>query len=115
MGGAIVQPASEDFVWFKGMKQSNSCPPAAGEASIQTMKVHLDKREHTLETDRLNANSRDPEKTVHKGQHPQEQARGPDWIHSHLQRQRAANTCLPPSQKCHCELLIRNIDSKLTW
>ena len=66
MGGAIVQPASEDFVWFKGMKQSNSCPPAAGEASIQTMKVHLDKREHTLETDRLNANSRDPEKLFTK-------------------------------------------------
>ena len=41
--------------------QSNSCPPAAGKASIQTMKVNLEKIGHTLEMDRLNANSRDPE------------------------------------------------------
>ena len=49
----------------------NACVPTAGKASIQTMKVNLDKREHTVETDQLNANSRDPEKlftnvSIHK-------------------------------------------------
>ena len=53
---------SEGFSCIPERKQSDACPPAAGEASIRTMKVHLHKREHTLETDRLNANSRDPEK-----------------------------------------------------
>ena len=61
-------------------------------------------------------------KTVHKRQHPQEQARGPFGVGWYLHCQQAANTCLSPSQKWHCGLVISKhwqpanlLDWNLVW